>query len=266
LYAIGDVHIGAAACNEKLLRQTVKRIEADDNARWVGVGDYCEWINQKDPRFSAGTLAKWIDIDDLVDLAKAQRDHFLGIVRPIASKCLALVCGNHETALQRHFERDVYSEIVSGVKESGGFDADHKLAVGFYGWLILKFYRSKTRHRSTTIKINLHHGFVGGRLAGAKALNMQRWLWTHDADLVIFGHSHNTASQIEQVESVDKSGKLVQRIRRGVYAGTYLETVSVDGPPSYSEVKGYFPTPTGSPEIVLRPGAKDIRDAIRVVL
>ena len=115
LYPLGDVHIGARACNEKRFRAKVAEIEADDKALWVGQGDYAEFINRNDKRFSVGSLAKWIDIADLVDLAKAQRDHFLDIVRPIASKCLGLICGNHELAIQQKFERDVYSEIVAGV-------------------------------------------------------------------------------------------------------------------------------------------------------
>ena len=57
LVPIGDVHLGAAACDESRLVEVVKGIAADDRAYWVGLGDYCEFINMQDRRFDARTLA-----------------------------------------------------------------------------------------------------------------------------------------------------------------------------------------------------------------
>ena len=261
---LGDVHIGARACDEKRLRNVVQSIADDPNAYWIGMGDYCDFINPSDPRFSAGSLAKWITVGDFVDLAKAQRERFNDIVAPIANKCLALVEGNHETAITRHYERHIYGEIVSGIKEAAGLDANTKLAMGYGGYLILRFYRSAERKAQTTIKIKLHHGFVGGKLAGAKALNMQRMLVWNDCDIMLMGHSHNTGVQIEAVERV--VGKKVMSVPRyGAYTGTFLASYSNDAPATYSEVKGYFPMPVSGVEVLLRPGAKDIRQRIRVV-
>jgi len=225
----------------------------------------CDFINISDPRFSAGSMAKWVKMADLCDLARAQRDRFLEIVGPIASRCLGMVEGNHELSIKRHYERDIYSDLVCGVKEAGGFAADHSLALGYYGWLLLSFYRSPERRRSTLYKFNLHHGFVGGRLAGAKALNMQRWLWTHDADLVIFGHSHNTGAQVETVETVTRGGQVSHINRIGCYSGTFLAT-NTKGSATYSEIKGYFPMALAQPVIHLRPGAHEQRDRLRVVV
>lgn len=235
------------------------------NHKIVVLGN-CEFINVHDKRFDVGTLANWIQMSDLADLARVQRARFLEIVEPIASRCLGLAKGNHEDSIARKFERDVYSEIVVGVKQAGGFADDYPLALGFYGWLLLNFYRTETRNRVTRLKVNVHHGFVGGRLAGAKALNMQRWLWTHDCDLAIFGHSHNTSAQPEAVESVDRSGNIVIQVRRGCYAGTFLRTVNDDGPSTYSEKRGYFPLPMGGAEVILRPGAMERNDMVRVLV
>ena len=224
----------------------------------------CDFINVSDPRFAAGSLAPWIKMADLGDLARAQCDRFLEIVEPIAPRCLGLIEGNHELSIKRYYERDIYSDIVCGVKELGGFAADHSLALGYYGWLLLSFYRAPEKRRETLYKINLHHGFTGGRLAGAKALNMQRWLWTHDADLVIFGHSHNTGAQAEAVETITRGGHVSHITRRGCYGGTFLAT-NAEGGSTYSEVKGYFPLPVTQPMISLRPGAADKMDRLRVV-
>jgi len=254
---LGDIHIGAKACDEKLFRQSVKYIK-DNNLYWIGMGDYCDFINKKDPRFDLASLADWIQRPELADLAKAQRNRFLDIVRPIASRCLGLIAGNHEGTIYKHYERDIYSDIVTGVKEAGGFKDDDRLALGYSGWIRLQFGRKGSKQDRRTIMVNLHHGFVGGKLAGAKALNMQRWLWSHEADIVIFGHSHNTGTQREAVERVNKVNEIVTVDRVGCYAGTYLRT-TVEGATTYSEIKGYFPLPMGGVEIYLYPYAEKIR-------
>jgi len=259
LYPLGDVHLGNAACDEKLFRQVVKRIAADDRALWVGLGDYCDFVNLSDPRFDHASLASWVRMSHLGDLARAQSERFLEIVQPIAGKCLGLVEGNHERAIAKHYERSIYSEIVMGVKQAGGFPVEQQLGFGYSGWLLLHFYRHETKDAcGRCIKISLHHGFVGGKLAGAKALNMQRWLWTHCCDLAIFGHSHNTMVQVESVESV-KGNRVVHDHRIGCYGGTFMNGAR------YSEKAGYFPLPITQPHVILQPGAHERRDVVRVV-
>ncbi len=257
---IGDIHIGARACDEERLKRVIERVEKDPNAYWYGMGDYCDFINLRDPRSNTGTLADWIGIKDMGDLVAAQKNRFLDYVKPIAKKCLGLIEGNHETAIHRFYERDIYSEIVSEVKKMAGMKQEDPLGLGYYGWSLLYFKRGV---QTTMIKINLHHGYVGGKLAGAKALEMQRWLWSHDADVVVFGHSHNTSIQIEQTEGVNEGGAMVLKKRFGVYGGSFLKTVNEDGASTYSEIKGYLPQPIAGVEIIIRPGAFDSADKLR---
>jgi len=258
LFPLGDVHLGNAACDERLFKAVVQRIADDDQALWIGLGDYADFINRRDPRFTVDSLADWVTIRDLGDLACAQRERFLDIVQPIAHKCLALVEGNHERAIYRHYERHIFGEIVAGIKDAGGFGADHRLSLGYTGWLILAYHRSEKREGTGRICVNLHHGFVGGRLAGAKALNMQRWLWNHDADLVIFGHSHNTMSQIEAVEKV-RGSQVAFDHRIGIFCGTFMNGAQ------YAQERGYMPLPKTSLEVLLQPRARERRDRIKVL-
>lgn len=254
---IGDVYDGAAACDLERLQSVINRIKEDDTCYWVGMGDYCDFINKPDPRFDVSTLAPWVGMKQLSDLAKAQRDHFLDLVKPIESRCIGLVCGNHEASIHRFYERDIYSEIVSEVKKMGGMPAEKQLALDYYGWILLKFERGADdgkAHNRSIIKTNWHHGFVGGKLAGAKALEMQRWLWSHDVDVVCFGHSHNTSVMVETVEAINTAGKLETRRKYGVFSGSFLRS-NIENVSTYSERKGYLPMPTSGVEIVIRPGA-----------
>lgn len=258
LYPIGDLHLGNSACDEALFRQVVQRVADDEHALWVGLGDYADFVNLSDPRFDPASLSSWVTMRHLGDLARAQADRFLDIVEPIASKCLGLIEGNHERSIAKYYERSIYGELVTGIKLRGGFPVEHQLAFGYSGWLILTFYRHEERGAASAIRISLHHGFVGGKLAGAKALNMQRWLWNHDCDLAIFGHSHNTMVQVEAVERV-KGNRVVHDHRIGMYSGTFMNGAR------YSEKAGYFPLPLTQPHAVLRPGAQFHRDRVKVV-
>jgi len=125
----------------------------------------------------------------------------------------------------------------------------------------------ETKHEKVyTVKFSLHHGFVGGKLAGAKALNMQRWLWTYECDVAILGHSHNTGVQIESIQRPLPRTNTIETVNRyGCYSGTFLENYNQDGPAMYSERKGYFPLGMGGVEIILKPFAKRREDRIRIV-
>ena len=262
---LGDVHIGSAACDEKRLQQVVDGIAEDDDAYWLGMGDYAEFINRSDRRFDPAVLASWIDVADLVDLPRAQRDRFLSIIKPIAGKCLGLIEGNHEQSIKARFERDIYSEIVSIIKSWGGFEPDHQLAFGMYGYLRLVFkFGGNKRTAAVGITGNVHHGFTGGRLGGAKALNMERWLWTHDADFVVFGHSHNADIFKRSVEGIDRQGNVINTVRRGGFSGTFMRTINPDGPATYSERRGYLPLPLGGICIEIRPGMRYRWDMVRM--
>lgn len=247
---IGDIHLGAAACDERLFRDVVSSIADDENAYWILMGDAINAINVQDPRFNPEDLAPWIKMQQLSDLAKAETERFLKIIQPIASKCLAALTGNHEEQLKKHNERDIHSEIVSGIKQLGGMSVDEKLSLGYYGWLQLCFRRSGGSGKQ--INLNLHHGMGGGRGAGGKANRIQQWIWNHDADIVIFGHTHNTSVQVEAVESINTSGKVSVSKRFGCYSGTFLKT-GIDGRTTYSEEKGYSALPLGGIAITIKP-------------
>lgn len=262
---IFDVHIGMGLCDEKRLRQVVNRVAEDKQCYWIGGGDYCEFINRSDPRFGLDNLAPWIKTRHMVDLAAAEKDRFLDYVKPIANRCLCLLMGNHEAVIRKYYERDIYSDIVTTIKQWGGMASDEKLGLGYYGWLLLKFNRSSKKKRAgaSWIKFNLHHGHTGGKLAGGKASSIQRWTWTHAADIILFGHSHNTGTQVEAVEYVDSRGNIKQHKRFAAYCGNFVSSPK-PGFDSYADRAGYPPMPMAGIEIELQPRAYDEDNRIRL--
>ena len=257
---IGCTHCGNAAAeeHEPQLKLLMREILSSKNTYTILMGDSAEFINVRDKRFDAAALASWINVPDLVDLAKVQVEYYLELIRPLAkaNKILAIVDGNHERAIKRYSERDVYSQIVSTVKGWQKMKASERLGVGMTGWLLLRFVGKKSGKggASKVIKVNLHHGFVGGRLDGAKALNMQRWLWSHDADVAMMGHSHDIKVLPGAIETLNaRNGKVETKSRIGLITGNWL------GRASYATDAGYLPLPVGYTELKLWPRTQGMK-------
>lgn len=259
---IGCTHCGnvAAEEHEPELKKLISEIVADPYAYTILLGDACEFINPRDKRFDAASLASWINVGDLVDLAKVQIEHYLELMRPLAkaNKILAITSGNHEESIKRYSERDVYSQIVSTLKGWQKMEASEQLGVGMSGWLALRFSGGEKKDRgpkgTRIVKINLHHGFVGGRLSGAKALNMQRWLWSHDCDVAMMGHSHDIKVLPEAVEKLNvRTGKVWIQNKLGLITGNWL------GRAAYASDQGYLPLPVGYTELLLYPRTQGMR-------
>jgi len=256
---LGDIHLGTRACDEDLLNMTVRKIK-ESGAYWIGMGDYCEYINRKDKRFDPTIIAPWINVYDLKDIARVQSKKVIDILKPIAKQCIGLIEGTHEMILEAFSERDIYSEIIMGIKDEAGMGEDDKLKLGFYGWLNLHF---SSGTRRAMVSISAMHGARASELAGAKALNMQRWLWTHGCDIALIGHNHSSIVTREVVEEINHLGEVKEKIRYGCYTGSFYRTNLV-GYTTYAERKQLLPLPLGGVEITIKPFAQEERDKIRI--
>lgn len=260
VYPLGDTHLGNRACDETKLQATITEIKDDPFAYWLGMGDYCEFINLSDPRFDPTALANWITVPALADLSEVQRDTFLDHVKPIADRCIGLLKGNHEATINKHYERNIYSEIVSGVRDQMT-NPPKQLGLGYCGFIRLRLERSpspKRKGQYWTTDIFAHHGWGGGRLAGSKALKLERAMRYFDADLILIAHWHSMQTDNATVIGLNRAGRLRPRIRRGCVTGTFLAAHQPDVT-TYADIKGYPPRPTGCPVIEFNPSTQNIR-------
>lgn len=250
-YILTDIHDGIKPSRTDKLKSIVSEIAKDpERSFWVDLGDRFDLINRSDPRFTTDILADWLTISDLADIAKAQRNHYLDIVSPIAPQCVGLIEGNHEAMIKKHYERDIYLETVAGIKEIGKFPSDHNLAWGYSGWLVFNFYRKEQRASVAKIKCFLHHGHGGGQLAGGAALVLERILLRHNCDLALLGHNHRTFTLPVTVEEVNNGNRVVGGLRQGAFCGTFFDGIGYD---TYASMKGYPALPVGYIKIILRP-------------
>ena len=219
---------------------TVKRVRDDDRCYWVGMGDYCEWINRKDRRFDPESMPSWLW--GVGDLAKAQRERIIEILKPIGDKCLGLIEGNHERTILQHMERDVYTTVAEGIGAR---------CLGPMGFVRLSFVRAKTDIQLFTILAT--HGWWGGRLMGAGGLNLERVAGWSNADIVMAGHDHKRRAFPLSRLVATKADTVEEREVWVMSTGSYL------GGARYAQAKGYRPLPIGAPEVIITPNHRRIQ-------
>lgn len=273
LYYLTDMHIGARACDENLLRTYVSAIAADPHAFWIGGGDYIDAIcRRNDKRYNEDILADWLWGE--VDVIGTQLRYWHEMFRPIYDKCTGLVCGNHESAARRYYERDIYTELLSRVAEARGCETND-LMLGVNGFVVLRFRRryasgnSKKKYGGTqTFTFYCHHGYGGGALQGGDALMLDRALGNYDCDVGLFGHRHRTHAIYKVISAPGSHGKgCRQRNKIGLLCGHFLnahikpstDKYLID---TYAEEKGLPPSPLGAPKIEIKPDQRKISVAL----
>lgn len=262
--------MGHAACDEKLLQADINKVRDDPNGYWIGGGDFIDAIARKnDKRASQNTLAPWCSrVDDVI---KAQLDRFEELVTPIASKCLALLLGNHELDVLERDNRDVYAHEVDILGRAMGLPKDqhHKIAPGWEGFIDLRFRYNPPGGQGAARKpdnmghnwrfiIWSHHGFGGGRKAGGHALTLESAMGNYEADLILMGHRHvRVATSRDLVCSDVKHGYKIRQ-RWGAYGGSYLGAYLPDmeggqARHNYPQRKGLPARATGGVVVDIKP-------------
>jgi hypothetical protein len=252
---LGDLHLGNAATDEKLIEQAAKRLRAKDTY-WVDLGDACDFINMSDPRFDPRGLPDWVAVGDLADLPRAQVARYAELFQPVADKCLARLCGNHEDVLSRHYERDVYGELNRSI----GLPSDR--ALGYSGFLRLRVAR-KGMSDCWTLTCFLHHGAGGGALAGSKALRLERLPASYQADIYAVGHTHTKMVLFKRRLGIDtKRMRLKERPLVMLNVGAWMRAEGA----GYAERAGLYPQGLGPVELWLWPArGRDSEQIMKVV-
>lgn len=258
LYPIGDIHLGAAACDVDALRSTVDHIAADPSARWIGMGDYAECINLQDKRFDLKSVDKKY-LPRLDDIANACFEDLAEMFGPIREKCLGLLVGNHEETLRLKHSQDVHGALCLrlGLKNLG------------YDSLIRWTFRRKvsgSKCPSSQLTIFASHGTIAGRRDGSKLNRIEDLHRNFDADMYLVGHGHSQIVGRSVQLSVPDSGelKLKERLRLSMMTGTWRKNYQ-EGTRDYGEKAHFSPPVIGCPIVTIRPWS-DPRNRLSVSL
>jgi len=252
LVVLADTHLGNLAADEKALRYITNDIAQDERAYWLGLGDYCEFINLHDPRFSVDSLPAWLmGRDQLRDIGRAEVDRFLSYTRPIAGKCVGLCEGNHEAAILQHSECDVYGRIIEGLAADDDHRLDHR---GMVSWQF-----DRNGGGSWTMNIFASHGSGGGRAETASTAAVTRLADQVDGvDVVLMGHLHRY--EHHPVSKLRPDGRKVRSVT------THLVSApSLCGEMEYAERRDLRRAPHGWVELVITPYARAIDVRVHLV-
>lgn len=260
LYPLGDLHVGATAFDKEAFEAKVQDIADDPHGYWIGMGDYADFIGYRDPRFDPRTIAPDIPAAELSDIFAWQAHAFLSMVKPIKSKCLGMLVGNHEESIRLH---NHFDPGVSIATHMGVPDLRYAAAV------TIKCYdengQDAKRHPSDevaykrsryTVRVYGHHGWGGGRTEGGKVLKVTRDMLDIapvDTHIFLMGHVH--------LETAIPKGRMRFAGRNfekpsvygtlHVITGTYLRNW-ISGGTTYSEKNGYGMVHIGSPAVEVK--------------
>lgn len=253
IYALGDVHWGAPLCDEELLKKTVSTLAEAKHNYWIGMGDYIDNVVFTDrkrfnPKDYKGTDVR---VEDLIDLPLVQVEGFVETINPIRGRCLALFEGNHEWISPKYQGRDIIALLAGSVNAP---------ELGASGFVRVKVYHeSAIKHMDTdhptgpmyTVTFFCHHGYGGGRLSGAPALQLDRAPMHAQADIYMFGHRHKQMIMPTVTYNLlpGNPPKIVRSHKIAMQTGSYLRTAAQLRQPGYAEKQGYYPAVMGSPYV-----------------
>jgi hypothetical protein len=266
LWPVGDLHCGAPDFDEAALRRHVKEIAADPFARWIGMGDYGDLIDPRRDRRADGLPIPERYRDAMFaegGIPSETVAHVCELLDPIKEKCIGFLEGNHETAVRRHTDRSIASEIAAELEIS-------KWLLGYSGFVRWTFKRrsSGAGGATTQVIIQAHHGYQAGRRPGAKLNEIQLEKSRYpSADILLRGHAHERVGHVFDALEV---GQHHVRETHWAYvlSGTYKlgrvdTTVKDPVHSSWEETRGFHPKGSarlGSPVITVTPAIRNGRN------
>lgn len=260
VHPIGDAHLGAVHCHETLLEKERDEVKHDDNALWLGMGDYGDCITASDlKRWDERILAPWLTDDlnnklplwmrgNLDNIGSATFRRTDEILSPIWNKCLGLIEGNHDEGIRKYNHYNFLKELL--------ISANKKYTVPYAGvqcFIVLRFKRKNSGEIHEYI-IHARHGEGGAKTSGARALAVLRMAQsTPDANITLMGHLHGQESpDIPQRLTVVR-GRIKAIPAIATMTGAWLRAYMQGVPPSYLERYGCPPSKLGCPKIMIDP-------------
>ena len=234
-----DVHYGNTYCDTKALKAYLA--DTDDKTYIIGGGDSIDAIITKDFK----RYMKHSDATETDAVIDEQVDGLYEILAPYKERFIGLMDGNHEHTMTKYCGTNPIRRM------SEKLECKH---LGFSCLIKLIFREEGGRGR--TVVVRAHHGWGGGsRTRGADLTKFSRDVTYWDADIYLYGHTHNRQSDaIERLSVVGT--KLVAKPKHIFICGTFLKTLSLTTDATYAEVAGYPPTSIGGINIKIKPDSR----------
>ncbi len=258
LWPIADIHLMTRGCHEDLLMENVKRIQEDDSANWLGLGDMADLISYQDVRRFDPEMIRESDFKAVLVAAGTNAVKRLdATLWPIAHKCIGLGEGNHEDKFERRFEQHVIRSLLDRWNDRLERDGS-AWRVPFLGYCAFLDLTFRRKRKSVKFRICTHHGAGYAQTKGGKLNRLVRFMQYFEADLYLMGHVHTvTDDSVVQITADEACEHLTHKSRTGAICGTYLRTY-VEGAGGYGERAMFEPAVLGTPIVTILPETREI--------
>jgi len=265
LYLFSDAHAGSTLFYRKGFLKFIDTVKKDPIGVAIDLGDAIEAIMTDDKRYTDDTAREPIPLKQAKD--------YIEMIRPIRSKIIVRLLGNHEHKLHRfgNIAQHICSQldIPYGTFTSKILFTDKKTGALMFKAFVTHGFRSITNQAHDPIQ----------REANMKA-RLKRLLMEKAGDcmLMAMGHTHKlvVAEPTKKLWLSDDGSQIKQRYthhegdsyihpdhRYFVNTGSFLKLYG-DNVSSYSELAGYDPTELGYIIAEVRKGA--IENIQKVIL
>ena len=246
IYPIGDIHAGVKHCDEEAIRNQIKLIKNDTHGYWVGMGDYADLITRFDSRWDIDVMSEWVEKSNI---AESQRRWLVELFKPIKSKCLGLLYGNHEESCRLFNSQDIHLNLCRDLEVPN---------LGFSCFVSLIFKRLTGKNDSTVssfLKIicRFEHGSGAAQSDGGKMNRLKQGMYAFEGDIYGMGHLHDIKIDKMPYLYLGNNKKIRERLKVGAITGSWFRAYRQGIRASYAERKGYRPTPVGCPMFVIKP-------------
>lgn len=232
LALFSDLHIGATDVQEQRMKDDFKR-SCDENRRILINGDVVEMILPTDRKRYTPSRAMSHRDDVLNELTYYAVD----FLAPYADYIDMIGTGNHEQAPLKYNSYDIVGAIVTllNAKRSKTLGNIHRAGYQGFAYYSIGDELPSGRKHISAFTIYHHHGIGGSAPVSKGMIDINRIVYSHDADLYWIGHKHvGTHDPYIMRDRITSQGNYELRRCQAVYTAGYKNAVNVD-----NEGEGY---------------------------
>jgi len=227
---LSDTHLGDPLVDYKKLDKFFDEILEVENRYLIVNGDILNWASKNSV---SDIYSEMYPTNEQIDVA-------CDLLEKVKDRILVVIEGNHELRAYKEGILPMYQVT----KRLGVF---HTYAPSGCYLLIIKFGKSQGRDsRKMPYAIYGKHGSGGGKKVGSKMNKLEDMQQIIDADIFVHSHTHTPAVFKKDFFRVDyRNEKKTSITQLFVNSNAWLKYGG------YGEVKGYTPTSTDYPIIIL---------------
>lgn len=226
IVALGDIHLGSPQSDVIELKKTIAKIKKR-KAKVILLGDLIDMGLRDSPGPS---------VFEHNLTPKEQVKEIINILQPIKNQILSTVIGNHCYRINKSCGLDIMEQIAATLECNYG-----------------KYQCINTiQLKNQKYNIFSTHGSVSAMTTEGRVNGFKRYLEQIEADIYLFGHTHDKHHRIFSTRSVHKKS-VIEILKHMILCGNYLQYKD-----SYGEYRGFPPLKIGCPLIKLYPNTHKI--------